>query len=161
IPAPEPPIPWRTKNPATYEFGFVTVGAEQAWSIIGTTLLFGVGGALGPPLYRIGKLSTQSEVTWDHDLEIAHGLLFLRVAPVKYVDLDLGGKIALGSSLFFDPKTPSTNPTGVDMPQSSFSYGGYVDLRIGSPTIKLGPRFEYVRLAHSDFYEHGWRITPL
>ena len=147
----EDPSNWRAMNPAQYEFAFVTVGASQSWSIIGKVLLFGIGGGLGPPLYRIGKLNTQKEVGWDHDLEIAYADMFLRIAPIPYVDINLGPKIALGSALFGVP----------DAPQSSFSYGGFVDLRFGSPKIKVGPRFEYDRLAHSDFYEHGWRLTPL
>jgi hypothetical protein len=147
----EEPVDWRTKNPAQYEFAFVSVGASQSWSLIGTVLFFGLGGGIGPPLYRIGKLNTQSGISWDHDLEIAYANAFLRVAPVPYVDIAFGPKIALGSALFGVP----------DAPQSSFSYGGYVDLRVGSPNIKVGPRFEYDRIAHSDFYEHGWRLEPL
>lgn len=154
---------WRSKNPAQYEFAFVSVGASQSWSIAGKVLFFGIGGGLGPPLYRVAKLSHgstcgaagtacyKSEFGWDHDLEIAYADVFLRIAPIKYVDINLGPKIALGSALFGVP----------DAPQSSFSYGGFVDLRFGSPKIKVGPRFEYDRVAHADFYEHGWRLTPL
>jgi hypothetical protein len=147
---PEAPVDPRKKNPANYEFAFVSVAAYQTWSLAGSVLFFGAGGGLGPPLYRISKIGHNS-VGWDPDLEIAYANVFLRVAPVRYVDLDVGPKIALGSALFNVP----------DAPQSSFSYGGYVDLRFGSPTIKVGPRFEYDRVAHSTFQESGWRLTPL
>ena len=59
--------------------------------------------------------------------------------------------MGLGAALFNVPNAP----------QSSFTYGGYADLRFGSATIKIGPRFEYNRIAHSDYFENGWRITPL
>ena len=148
--APEPPVDPRKRNPPNYEFAFISVGAYQTWGIAGEVLYFGMGGGLGPPLYRISKIG-KNGMGWDPDLEIAYAVAFLRVAPVKYVDIDLGPKIGLGSALFNVP----------DAPQSSFSYGGYVDLRFGSPTIKLGPRFEYDRVAHSNFSENGWRLTPL
>lgn len=147
---PDAPVDWRTKNPANYEFAFVSVAAYQTWGIAGSVLFFGMGGGLGPPLYRISKIGHNS-IGWDPDLEIAYANAFLRLSPVKYVDVDVGPKIGLGSALFNVP----------DAPQSSFSYGGYVDLRFGSPTIKVGPRFEYDRVAHSSFSESGWRFTPI
>jgi hypothetical protein len=137
-------------KPANYEFGFVTVGANQAWNLLGRWLFFGAGGGLGPPLYRYGKISG-SKRGWNNNLDIIYGNLFLRVAPIRYVDLDFGAKLSLGATLWDVP----------DPPESSFAYGGYVDLRIGSPKVKFGPRFEYVRIAHSSFYESGWLITPL
>ncbi|HVW27778.1 MAG TPA: hypothetical protein VHC69_20575 [Polyangiaceae bacterium] len=146
----EEPVDPRIRNPANYEFAFVSVAAYQTWALAGSVLYFGAGGGLGPPLYRIAKIGHNS-LGWDPDLQIAYANVFLRIAPVRYVDIDLGPIIGLGSSLFNVP----------DAPQSTFSYGGYVDLRIGSPTIKLGPRFEYDRDAHSTFSENGWRLTPL
>ena len=148
--APEPPVDPRVRNPPNYEFAFVSVAAYQTWALAGDVLYFGAGGGLGPPLYRISKIGSNA-LGWDPDLEIAYANVFLRVRATRYVDLDVGPKIALGSALFNVP----------DAPQSTFSYGGYVDLRIGSPTIKLGPRFEYDRIAHSTFSENGWRLTPL
>jgi hypothetical protein len=150
---PETPIDPRKKNPANYEFAFVSVAGYQTWSIAGSVLYFGAGGGIGPPLYRLAKYTgrTARSFGWDPNLEIAYANVFLRVAPVKYVDIDVGPKIGLGSALFDVP----------DAPQSTFSYGGYVDLRFGSPTIKVGPRLEFVRLAHSNFSETAWLITPL
>jgi hypothetical protein len=146
----EEPVDPRVLHPPNYEFAFVSVGAYQNWSLVGSVLYFGAGGSIGPPLYRYSKIGSNS-AGWDPDLEILSGSVYLRFSPIKYLDLDVGPKIALGSALFNVP----------DPPQSSFSYGGYVDLRIGSKTIKVGPRFEYDRVAHSDFTENGWRITPL
>jgi len=137
-------------RPANYEFGFVTVGANQAWNIAGRILFFGAGGGLGAPLYRYGQMKGH-DAGWNPNLDIIYGNLFLRFAPIPYVDLDFGPKIAIGATLF-DTQDP---------PQSAFSYGGYADLRIGSRTVKLGPRFEYVRVAHSNFYDTGWILTPL
>jgi hypothetical protein len=143
-------------DPANYEFAFVSVGAYQTWAIAGRTVFFGAGGGLGPPLYRYSKLGSKS-AGWDPILEIAYANLFIRVAPVRYVDIDVGPKIALGSALF----------DVADAPQSAFSYGGYLDLRVGTPTIKVGPRFEFDRIAYSpsgatsNGYESGWRLTPL
>jgi hypothetical protein len=149
-PKAEEPVDPRVKNPANYEFAFVSVAAYQTWSIAGSVLYFGAGGGIGPPLYRVGKIG-HNKFGWDPDLEIATANIFLRVKPVQYVDIDIGPKMGLGSTLF----------NAKDAPQSSFSYGGYVDLRFGSPTIKLGPRFEYDRVAHSDYFENGWRLTPI
>ncbi len=149
-PAPEAPVDPRKRNPANYEFAFVSVAAYQTWALSGSLLFFGAGGGIGPPLYRISKIGN-NKLGWDPDLEVAYANAFLRVSPVPYVDIDVGPKIGLGSALFNVP----------DAPQSSFSYGGYVDLRFGSPTIKVGPRFEYDRVMHSSFAENGWRLTPL
>jgi hypothetical protein len=146
----EEPVDPRVRNPPNYEFAFVSVAAYQNWALAGSVLYFGAGGGIGPPLYRYSKIGSNS-AGWDPDLEILYANVYLRFAPIKYLDLDVGPKIALGSALFNVP----------DAPQSSFSYGGYVDLRVGSPTIKIGPRFEYDQVAHSDFTEHGWRLTPL
>jgi hypothetical protein len=140
----------RDKNPAHYEFAFVSVGAYQTWAICGDILYFGAGGGIGPPLYRYSKLGS-NKAGWDPGLDIAYANAFLRVAPVRNLDIDVGPKIALGSALY-----------GVrDAPQTAFSFGGYVDLRFGSERIKVGPRFEYDRIAYSDYYENGWRLTPL
>lgn len=144
------PHPIGERNPANYEFAFVSVGANQAWNIAGHFLYFGMGGGVGPPLYRYGKMGDNS-AGWNPNLDIVYGNMFLRVAPVPYVDVDFGPKISIGATLF-DVK---------GAPQSAFSYGGYADLRVGSRTIKLGPRFEYMKVAHSDFYESGWILTPL
>jgi hypothetical protein len=138
------------KNPANYEFAFVSVGAYQTWNLAGRVLYFGAGGGLGPPLYRISKIG-DNDLGWYPNLDIVYGNVFLRVAPVEYVDIDIGPKIAIGATLFDVP----------DAPESAFSYGGYADLRVGSRTVKLGPRFEYMRIAHSNFYEKGWILTPL
>jgi hypothetical protein len=139
-----------SKNPAHYEFAFVSVGAYQTWALADHWLFFGAGGGLGPPLYRYSKLGS-NKAGWDPDLDIAYANVFLRVEPIPYVDIDVGPKIALGSALY----------NVKDAPQSAFSYGGYLDLRVGSPTIKVGPRFEVDRIAYSDYYETGWRLTPL
>jgi hypothetical protein len=147
------------KNPANYEFAFISVGANQAWNLAGDWLFFGAGGGVGPPLYRYSKMKekTASGVEIDHDagwnanLDIVYGNLFLRIAPVRYVDIDFGPKIAIGATLFEVQGAP----------ESAFSYGGYADLRVGSPKVKFGPRFEYMKIAHSNFYETGWILTPL
>jgi hypothetical protein len=140
----------RPRNPANYEFAFVSVSAYQAWSLAGRWLYFGAGGGLGPPLYRYSKLGSNS-ADWDPNLEIVHANVFLRVSPARFVDIDVGPRIALGSALY-NVKDP---------PMQSFSMGGYVDLRFGSEKIKFGPRFEYDRLSYSSYNESGWRITPL
>jgi hypothetical protein len=137
-------------NPSNYEFGFVTVGANQAWNLVGRVLFFGMGGGVGAPLYRYGKMKGH-DAGWNANLDIVYGNMFLRIAPVEYVDLDIGPKIALGATLFDVP----------DPPESAFTYGGYADLRVGSRTIKFGPRFEFVKIAHSNFYDTGWILTPL
>jgi hypothetical protein len=138
------------ENPANYEFAFVSVGAYQTWSIAGRVLFVGAGGGLGPPLYRYSKIGSNG-AGWNPTLDIVYGNFFLRVSPVRYLDIDVGPKISLGATLFDVP----------DPPQSAFTFGGYADLRVGSRTIKVGPRFEYVKVAHSDFSESGWILTPL
>ncbi len=140
----------RVRDPANYEFAFVSVGAYQTWSLAGHFLYFGAGGGLGPPLYRYSKLG-DNKAGWDPSLDIVYGNVFLRVKPIPYIDLDLGPKIAITSAL----------DKVKDPPQSGFSYGGYVDLRVGSKNIKVGPRIEYDRIAYYNYYENGWRITPL
>jgi hypothetical protein len=146
---PEAPDP-RPKNPANYEFGFVNVSAFQAFAIAGRWLYFGIGGGVGPALYRYGKLG-DNEAGWDPNIEIVHGAMFLRVAPAPFIDIDIGPRLALGAATY-NVKDP---------PNSSFSAGGYVDLRIGTEKLKFGPRFEYANLAYADTSEKGWRITPL
>jgi hypothetical protein len=138
------------ENPATYEFAFVSVGAAKAWAIAGNTLFFGAGGTLGPPLYRYSKLG-DNQAGWDPGIDILSGVLFVRVSPSPYLDIDVGPKLAIGSALY--------NVT--DAPQSAFSVAGYADLRVGSRTVKVGPRFEVDRIAYSNYYESGWRLTPL
>jgi hypothetical protein len=150
------------ENPSTYEFAFVSVGIEQALRLGGSMFLVGAGGGLGPPLFRIGQMkcagSSDScndretrDVGFDPSLEIAYASVFLRFAPIPELDLDVGPKIAIASTLYGVP----------DAPASTFTYGFYSDLRIGSPTVKIGPRFEFVRSAYADFYEMGWKVTPL
>jgi hypothetical protein len=147
----EPETPdHRPKNPANYEFGFVSVSAYQAFAIAGRWLYFGIGGGVGPPLYRYGKLG-DNDAGWDPNLEIVHGNMFLRIAPSRYLDIDIGPRLALGASLY----------NSKDPPNSSFSAGAYADLRVGTETVKFGPRFEYANLAYADYSEKGWRITPL
>ncbi len=138
------------KKPSNYEFAFVSVAAYQNWTLVDRVLFFGAGGGLGPPLYRYSKLGS-NKAGWDPDLDIAYANVYLRVAASRFVDIDVGPKIAIGSALY-NVKDP---------PQSAFSFGGYVDLRVGSPTIKFGPRFEFDHVAYSDYSETGWRITPL
>jgi hypothetical protein len=113
-------------------------------------LYLGAGGGLGPTLFRYAKLG-KNDAGWDPTLEIAFANAFIRFKPVPYVDLDVGPRISLGSALYDQP----------DPPQPAFAYGGYVDLRVGSPTVMFGPRFEYDRVAYSNFYQNAWRITPL
>lgn len=137
-------------RPAHYEFGFVSVGAYQTWAIAGDWLYFGAGGGLGPPLFRYSKIGDR-DPDWDTSLQVAYANAFLRVQPVPYVDIDLGPKIAITSELYQGP----------DPPQSAFAYGGVLDLRVGTKTIKVGPRFEYERVAYFNYYENAWRITPL
>lgn len=136
--------------PAHYEFGFVTVGAYQTWAVAGRWLYLGAGGGLGPTLYRYSKLGSR-DAGWDTSIEVAYANAFVRVQPIKYVDIDLGPKIAIGSEL----------DQGKDPPQSTFSIGGVLDLRVGTENIKVGPRFEYDRVAYYDYYENAWRLTPL
>ena len=137
-------------KPANYEFGFVTVGGNQAWNLVGRVLFFGMGGGVGAPLYRYGKIEGH-DAGWNPNLDIVYGNIFLRIAPVPYVDLDIGPKISLGATLWDVP----------DPPESAFGYGGYADLRIGSRHVKFGPRFEVVKIAHSTFTDTGWILTPL
>jgi hypothetical protein len=146
----EEPVDPRKRNPPIYEFAFVSVAAYQTWAIAGSALYFGAGGGLGPPLYRISKIG-HNALGVDPELTIAYANAFLRIVPARFVDIDVGPIISLGSALFNVP----------DAPQSSFSYGGYADLFFGSSTIKLGPRFEFERVAHQTFTESGFRITPL
>lgn len=144
------PRPSSSKNPANYEFAFVSAGAYQTWNIAGDVLYFGAGGGVGPPLYRYSKIGS-NDAGWNPTIDIVYGNVFLRLSPIPYLDVDVGPKISIGATLFDVP----------DAPQSAFTYGGYADLRVGSRTVKLGPRFEYVRVAHSDFIESGWILTPL
>jgi hypothetical protein len=137
-------------NPANYEFAFVSVAAYQAWGLAGRTLLFGAGGGFGPPLYRYSALGGR-DATWDPTLEVIYGNVFLRLAPSRFVELDVGPKIALVSSLF----------DVVDPPQSGFSVAGYADLRVGTRDVKFGPRFEYGEVTYYNYRESGWRLTPL
>jgi hypothetical protein len=137
-------------SPAYYEFAFVSMGAYQTWAIAGRWLYVGAGGGVGPPLYRYSKRAGE-DADWDPSLEVAYGNLFIRLQPVPYLDIDVGPKIALISTL----------DGTVDPPESGFSYAGYVDLRVGSRNIKVGPRFEYGRVAYADAHDKGWRVTPL
>jgi hypothetical protein len=137
-------------NPAHYEFAFVSMGAYQTWALAGRWLYVGAGGGIGPPLYRYSKLGDKA-AGWDTTLDIVYGNAFLRIQPIPNIDLDFGPKIAIISALYDVTAAP----------QAGFSYGGYVDLRVGSRTIKLGPRFEYDRIAYFDTYDKGWRLTPL
>jgi len=137
-------------RPAHYEFSFVSVGAYQAFAIAGRWLYVGAGGGIGPSLFRYSKLG-DNKAGVDPDLEIAFANAFIRVSPSEYLDIDVGPKIALGTALF-NVKDP---------PQSAFSTGGYVDLRVGSRTVKVGPRFEYDHISYSSYGENGWRLTPL
>jgi len=148
--APEAPMDPRVKNPANYEFSFVSVAAYQTWSLSTGVLYFGAGGGLGPSLYRFGKVG-KNEFGLDPDLEIAFANAFLRLKITECVDWDVGPRMGVGAALFNVPNAP----------QSSFTYGGYTDLFFGSAKVKLGMRFEYNRYAHSDFFENGWRVTPL
>jgi hypothetical protein len=91
------------------------------------------------------------DVGIDPSWEIAHGNLFVRLSPIPYLDLDVGPKVAIGTTLYDIPEAP----------RPSFIYGGYADLRVGSRTIKFGPRFEYSRTAYADFYQNGWKLTAL
>lgn len=146
---PQKPDP-RPKNPANYEFAFVSVAAYQSFALAGRWLYFGIGGGVGAALYRYSKLGDNGAY-WDPNFEIVHANAFLRVSPIEYVDIDVGPRIALGAA-FYNTKDP---------PNQSFSAGGYVDLRVGSQTVKFGPRFEYANLSYADYSEKGWRLTPL
>lgn len=140
-------------NPATYEFSFLSIGLNQNFGLAhwhGGGIYFGAGGGLGPTLWRIAKVEDR-DIQVDNTIEIVYGNTYLRVTPVEYVDLDFGGRIALGA----------TNFDISDAPRSTFITGGYADLRFGSKTIKLGPRFEYDHMVYADFSEDSWRITPL
>lgn len=137
-------------HPANYDFAFVSVGAYQNWAIAGRVLYFGIGGGVGPPLFRYSKLGTNT-AGMDPSLEIVYANAYLRLKPVPYVDLDVGPKVAITSALWDVDRAP----------QAGLSYGGYVDLRFGSRTVKFGPRFEYDRVAYFDQYQKGWRLTPI
>lgn len=137
-------------RPANYEFAFVSVGAYQAWSVAGRCLYVGVGGGLGPALYRYGKMSG-SGAGWSHVWEGIYAHPIVRIAPFPFLNLDIGPKIGLATSYYGVP----------DAPQGAFTYGGYADVRAGSRTVKVGPRIEYVKVAYGSFYETGWIVTPL
>jgi hypothetical protein len=146
-------------NPTTYEFSFLSIGINQNWGLArwkGGGVYFGAGGGLGTALYRISsmkdyrtKKARDPEI--DPTLEAVYGNVYLRLTPFKYVDLDVGGRLAVGSTTY----------DIADPPQAAFVRGAYVDLRIGTGKIKLGPRFEYDSILYSDFVETGWKITPL
>ncbi|HVU04386.1 MAG TPA: hypothetical protein VHE30_21660 [Polyangiaceae bacterium] len=155
------------RNPANYEFGFVTAAAYQAWNLSGKSIYFGLGGGLGPPLYRYTHLSTTKEFAWDPTLEIAYANAFIRFTA-GFVDLDIGPKIGLGTVLYnpksysiTDPPRDPTKPSLDDAPMSFFQYGAYADLRFGSRGLKVGPRIEIDRVALAGFYDTAIRITPL
>jgi hypothetical protein len=140
-------------NPATYEISFVSIALNKSWGIAnwrGGGFYFGAGGGIGTSLYRISKMEDR-DVSVDPMLEAVFGNLFFRISPVEFVDVDLGGRLALGSSLF----------EVEDAPRSGFVRGGYADLRIGSKKVKLGPRFEYDSIVYAGFNEAGWKLTPL
>ena len=137
-------------RPAHYEFAFVSVAAYQTWAIAGRWLYLGAGGGLGPPLYRYSKVGSR-DPGWDTSLEVIYGNAFVRLQPIPNLDIDVGPKIAITSEL----------DQGKDPPQSAFAYGGVFDLRVGTETIKVGPRFEFERVAYYNYYENAWRITPL
>jgi hypothetical protein len=162
--APEDEPNLKFDMPSTYEFAFVSVGITQAWSIAGRALFLGAGGGIGPALYRISQMKCSDaqrtsgcddtntrDVTLDRSLEIAYGNAFVRVSPIPYLDLDVGPKLAIATTLYDVPEPP----------RPAFVYGGYADLRVGSRTIKFGPRFEYSRTAYADFYQNGWKLTAL
>lgn len=147
--AASPPAPLG-KNPSHFEFAVVSVGMYQTWSLAGRVLSFGAGGGVGPALYRYGKIGP-GKADFDNSLEILYANAFLRVSPARFMDVDVGPRIGLGSALY-----------GVnDAPQTGFSVGGYADLRFGSERIKVGPRIEYLRVTYSEEAMVGWRITPL
>jgi len=136
-------------KPKNYEFGFVTIGAYQTWAVAGKWLYLGVGGGVGPPLYRFSKVGSR-DATWDTSVEVLYGNAFARIRT-SFLEVDLGPKIAITSEL-----DQAKNP-----PQGGFSYGGVFDLRFGTEKIKIGPRFAFERVANYDYYENAWRITPL
>lgn len=140
-------------RPANLEFSFLSVGATQNWPLTrwsGGGIYFGAGGAVGAPLYRISKMG-DGDVGVDPTIEILSGNIYFRIAPFRYLDIDLGGRIALGASAF-DVSDP---------PRAGFIESGYADLRVGTKKIKFGPRFEYDRIQYDRFAETGWKITPL
>lgn len=137
-------------RPANYEFAFVSVAAYQTWAIAGRWLYLGAGGGVGPPLYRFSKVGSR-DPAWDTSVQVLSANAFVRLSPIPYLDLDVGPKIAITSETYQAP----------DPPQSGFAYGGIADLRVGSKTIKVGPRFEFERVAYYNYYENAWRITPL
>lgn len=137
-------------KPKNYEFGFVTVGAYQTWAVAGHWLYLGAGGGVGPPLFRFSKVGDR-EAGVDTAFEVLYGNAFARI-KTEYVEVDVGPKIAITSELY---------QLKADRPQGGFSYGGVLDLRFGTETIKVGPRFTFERVANYDYYENAWRITPL
>ena len=140
-------------RPANYDFSFLSIAANQNWPLTrwsGGGIYFGVGGGAGTPLYRVSKMEDR-DIGIDPTIEILFANTYFRIAPFRYLDLDLGGRIALGASVF-DVSDP---------PRAGFISGGYADLRVGSKKIKFGPRFEYDRIVFDRFTETGWKITPL
>jgi hypothetical protein len=140
-------------NPTNYDFAFLSIGLHQNWGLSrwkGGGVYFGAGGGLGGPLWRITKMEDR-DIDVDNTLEVVFGDAYLRLAPFHYMDLDVGGKIAIGSTSF-----------GIsDAPRSGFVRAAYADLRVGTKTIKFGPRLEFNSIVYSEITENGWKITPL
>ena len=140
-------------NPATYEIGFVSIALNQTFGLVnwrGGGIYFGAGGGVGTPVYRISQMEDR-DVGIDPMIEAIFGQIFLRISPVEFVDVDLGGRLALGATTYDID----------DAPRGGFVRGGYGDLRVGSRKVKLGPRFEYDDVVYAGFREQGWKLTPL
>lgn len=140
-------------HPANFEFSFLSVAANQNIGLAhwgGGGIYFGAGGGIGTTLYKISKIEDR-DVGIDPTIEALFANLYFRIAPFRYLDLDFGGRIAVGSTGYDVP----------DSPRGAFVRAGYADLRIGSKKIKVGPRFEYVSTVYADFNEVGWKLSPL
>lgn len=140
-------------NPTNFDFSFVSVAIAQNFGLAtwrGGGVYFGAGGGLGTPLFRLAKREGH-DLGIDPTIEAVFGNLYFRVTPFRYLDLDLGGRLAVGQTTYDIS----------DAPRGGFVRAGYADLRVGSAKIKFGPRFEYASTVYSDFNESSWKITPL
>lgn len=140
-------------NPVNLDFSFLSIAINQNFGITtwrGGGIYFGAGGGVGTAIYRLSMMGDR-DLQIDPMIEAVFGNAYLRITPFKYLDVDVGGRLALGATMYDIS----------DAPRGGFVRGAYLDLRVGTQNIKLGPRIEYDSIVYSDFTEDGIRITPL